>query len=101
LFAGSIVHTQSNICMRIIAGGGYQSVMAVSDCVFPSLQIFCRPRKKICKHQMPIAPVRPKPIKQQRDPIRVALMCAWLTDIDFTAEIKSAKLPVLCPPSEE
>src|SRR5207253_149068 len=75
LFAGSIVHAQSNIRMRIVAGCGYQSTIAFSNRVIPSFQVLCRANEKVRKHQLRIAPIRPEAVEEQHRWVRGACIC--------------------------
>ena len=75
LFARSIVYTQSNIRMRIVASSSRQLAVAFSDRFIPSLQVFRWPSEKVCKHQLRIAPIRPKTVKEQYDWVRGEGIC--------------------------
>src|SRR5437588_8994178 len=69
LFSRSIIKTDTNVRMRVVAGNSYRLSIAVRHHVVPQAKVLLRPGKEVCKHQVRITSVRPQSIKEHRDRI--------------------------------
>src|SRR5713226_1478697 len=72
LLASSIVQTQSDVRMRVVAGNHRQPASAREGSFVPLFKVFGGPREKVCEYQIGVAAIRPEPVEESYERICVA-----------------------------